>query len=69
MVRVFYCHFVEAFEEMRAILYGAIGKQCAPGRNRTCDLPLRRRLLYPTELQAPAGSYGAIVPSKVCDYG
>ncbi len=22
-----------------------------PGRIRTCDLPLRRRLLYPTELQ------------------
>ncbi len=22
-----------------------------PGRSRTCDLPLRRRLLYPTELQ------------------
>jgi hypothetical protein len=26
-------------------------------------------LLYPTELQAPAGSYEAIVPSKVCVYG
>lgn len=24
----------------------------APGRNRTCDNPLRRRVLYPTELQA-----------------
>jgi ATP-binding cassette ChvD family protein len=24
-----------------------------PGRNRTCDNPLRRRVLYPTELQAP----------------
>ena len=24
----------------------------APGRNRTCDLLLRRQLLYPTELQA-----------------
>lgn len=23
------------------------GRQCARGRNRTCDLPLRRRLLYP----------------------
>ncbi|MEY4290335.1 MAG: hypothetical protein RL130_277, partial [Actinomycetota bacterium] len=27
------------------------------------------RLLYPTELQAPAGSYGAIVASKVAHYG
>jgi hypothetical protein len=26
-------------------------------------------LLYPTELQAPAGSYGAIVASKVAHYG
>ena len=25
---------------------------CAPGRNRTCDLMLRRHSLYPTELQA-----------------
>ena len=23
------------------------GTKCAPGRNRTCDRPLRRRLLYP----------------------
>ena len=26
-----------------------------PGRSRTCDLPLRRRLLYPTELQGLMG--------------
>lgn len=26
-----------------------------PGRSRTCDLPLRRRLLYPTELQGLTG--------------
>ena len=25
----------------------------APGRIRTCDHPLRRRVLYPTELRAP----------------
>ncbi len=25
----------------------------APGRIRTCDPPLRRRMLYPTELRAP----------------
>jgi hypothetical protein len=25
---------------------------CAPGWNRTSDNPLRRRVLYPTELQA-----------------
>ena len=24
-----------------------------PGRARTCDLPLRRRLLYPAELRSP----------------
>ena len=28
---------------------------CALGRNRTCDLPLRRRLLYPTELRGLEG--------------
>jgi hypothetical protein len=27
----------------------------APGRIRTCDLPLRRRTLYPAELRAPDG--------------
>ena len=27
-----------------------------PGRSRTCDLPLRRRLLYPTELQGLTSS-------------
>lgn len=27
----------------------------APGRNRTCDLELRRLLLYPTELRARGG--------------
>jgi hypothetical protein len=27
---------------------------CAPGRTRTCDLLLRRQLLYPTELRALA---------------
>ena len=26
------------------------GKNGVPNRNRTCDLPLRRRPLYPTEL-------------------
>jgi hypothetical protein len=26
-------------------------RQCAPGRNRTCDLGIRRPLLYPTELR------------------
>ena len=26
----------------------------APGRNRTCDRPLRRRLLYSAELRGPA---------------
>ena len=25
----------------------------APGRTRTCDHPLRRRMLYPAELRAP----------------
>lgn len=28
-----------------------------PGRDRTCDLPLRRRLLYPTELRAQRGQW------------
>ena len=28
-------------------------KNGAPGRIRTCDHPLRRRMLYPTELRAP----------------
>jgi hypothetical protein len=27
---------------------------CAPGRNRTCDLGIRRPLLYPTELRRHA---------------
>ena len=31
------------------------GKGGAPGRIRTCDLPLRRRTLYPAELRAPDG--------------
>ncbi len=29
---------------------------CAPGRNRTDDLPFRRGTLYPTELQGPAAA-------------
>src|SRR5690554_5749123 len=31
----------------QSCLYGA------PGRTRTCDHPLRRRMLYPAELRAP----------------
>ena len=30
--------------------------ECAPGRIRTCDHPLRRRVLYPAELRAHAGT-------------
>ena len=59
-------------EGVRPILF----KACAPGWNRTSDNPLRRRVLYPTELQAHLTpikrwcvSYGAIVPSKVYHYG
>gem|GEM_PF-5263804 len=33
--------------EPEAHAESAIGILGAPGRNRTCDLPLRRRLLYP----------------------
>lgn len=32
-----------------------------PGRSRTCDLPLRRRLLYPTELQGLCLQKGRVV--------
>src|SRR5271163_2704467 len=38
------------------------------GRARTCDLPLRRRLLYPTELRSRTGAgYGA--GAGQCDQG
>ena len=37
---------------LRKLLRKARG---VPGRSRTCDLPLRRRLLYPTELQGLMG--------------
>jgi hypothetical protein len=30
-------------------------KPSAPGRTRTCDLRIRSPLLYPAELQGPAG--------------
>ena len=32
----------------------------APGRIRTCDHPLRRRMLYPTELRAPGTTQPAV---------
>ena len=36
--------------------YGALGDG-APSRIRTCDRPLRRRMLYPAELWAPGKNY------------
>jgi len=36
---------------------GATQNGNTPGRSRTCDLPLRRRLLYPTELRAQTTSW------------
>ena len=32
------------------------GRICAPGRIRTCDLPLRRRALYPLSYEGGAGA-------------
>jgi ATP-binding cassette ChvD family protein len=40
------------------------GVSCAPGWNRTSDNSLRRRVLYPTELQAPAEVVMLIVPTR-----
>ena len=44
-----YCvaHLTSNLLHLQASPYGA------PGRIRTCDHPLRRRVLYPTELRAP----------------
>ncbi len=40
------------------------GPVCAPDRNRTCGLPLRRRSLYPTELRGREDSgYPVLVPT------
>ena len=42
------------------------GVNGAPGRIRTCDHPLRRRMLYPAELRAPRGLARAV--KKLGDY-
>ncbi len=34
------------------IAFACTNRNGAPGRTRTCDHPLRRRMLYPTELRA-----------------
>ena len=46
----FFASHVEV--ELAVNLHNAFEKFGDPGRARTCDLPLRRRLLYPAELRS-----------------
>ena len=45
---------------LRKLYYEAISG--ALDRSRTCDPPLRRRMLYPTELPRQGGDINRIIP-------